>query len=77
MGRKLQQRNIKVVHKLTFYFYRPQVSSYLDVEGGGGAEQSSVDFLSLPISSDPLSKEQCPKQTHPTHLISDQPKNLL
>lgn len=77
MARKLQQSNIMMVHELTFYFYRPQASSYLDVGGGGGAEQSSVDFSNLPISSDPQSKEQCPKQKHPTHLIRDQPTNLL
>lgn len=52
------------------------MSTYLDVGGGGGAEQSSDDFSNLPISSDPQSKELCPKQTHLAHLIREQPTNI-
>lgn len=49
------------------------MSTYLGEGGGEVAEQSSDDFSNLPISSDPQSKEQCPKQTH---LIREQSTNI-
>lgn len=52
------------------------MSTYLGEGGGGVAEQSSDDFSNLPISSDPQSKELCPKQTHLTHMIREQPTNI-
>ncbi len=48
MARKLQQSNIMMVHELTFYFYRPQASSYLDVGEVEGLSNLQSTFQIFP-----------------------------